>query len=263
MNEMNNTNLTNSNEVNNSSVGGTNPVNTTPESTATPSSTPVAPTPTQTPSNNNVPPVENTKMKEQLITPKKPQPQKTPKGIFVVFVLLIGFVFCLPYINEYEQHQKTKQQHEQLEEELKDQENQNQEEENPTTKLTTTICSNQAVDQGAYVLTEEQEINHREDKIVSVDVRSTRVYKQEDDAYKAMKESCQTQADPLANPTHDGYSIDCEIDNLSITLTKSYDLELFESFTTETGEVVSAPYEYNASLSEALKALATSGMTCQ
>ena len=256
MNEMNNTNITNSNEVNNQTVAN----NPTPQNTSGPTS--ITPTPTQ--ANNNVSPVENVKMKEQPNTQKTQQPQKTPKGIFVVFILLIGFIFCLPYINEYEQHQKTKQQQEQLEQELKEQENQNQEEEeNPTTKLTTTICSSQATDQGAYVLTEEQEINHREDKIVSVDVRSTRVYKQEDDAYKMMKESCQTQADPLANPTHDGYSIDCEIDDLSITLTKSYDLELFESFTSETGEMVTAPYEYNSSLNEALKTLTTSGMTCQ
>ena len=255
MNEMNNTNITNSNEVDNQTVAN----NPTPQNTSGPTS--ITPTPTQ--ANNNVPPVENVKMKEQPNTQKTQQPQKTPKGIFVVFILLIGFIFCLPYINEYEQHQKTKQQQEQLEQQLQNQEQQNQEDDNQAPKLTTTICTKQPTDQGEYTLTEEQEINHREDKIVSVDVRSTRVYKQEDDAYKMMKESCQTQADPLANPTHDGYSIDCEIDDLSITLTKSYDLELFESFTSETGEMVTAPYEYNSSLNEALKTLTTSGMTCQ
>ncbi len=270
MNEMNNTNVTNANEVgnpinnqinqtNNQTIASTNPTNPAPQA-------PSGPTPTtQTPSstNNNEPPVENIKMKEQPITQKTQQPQKTPKGIFVVFILLIGFIFCLPYINEYEQHQKTKEQQEKLEQQLQNQEQQNQDEDNQTPKLTTTVCTKQAVDQGEYTLTEEQDINHKDDKIVSVDIRSTRVYKQEDEAYEMMKESCQAQADPLANPTHDGYSLDCEIDNLSITLTKSYDLELFESFTSGTGEVVTAPYEYNASLSETLKTLTTSGMTCQ
>ena len=209
-------------------------------------------------------------MKEPSVSNNAPKKTKSP--LFAVFVFLIigGFIFGLPYINEYKQAQETKKQQAALEEQLRKEEEEQQkaEEERQEAleeekKIKTSICTSPASNQGTFTLNQTQTFEYKEDKILTVSVATSRTYLQEDAEYEAMKLSCQTQADPLTTPSQEGYSVDCEIDNLTITLTESYDLETFETFTTSTGETKVAPYRYQQSFSEVQKTLEASQTVCK
>lgn len=283
MNEINNNNAPQNNPQNQSGVTNTGVstpslnqgVNTNPspqidnQPRVAPASSSIPNTGMNQSTNSNSAPVEPKKPEATTPnSPKKPA-KKSFAGIFV-FILLCGFIFCLPYINDYQQAQKTKQQQELLEEQLKREEEQQKQEEQEREeeleeqkKIKTTVCTSPSSNQGAFTLTEEQTIKHKEDKIISVSVAHSRTYLQEQAEYESMKQTCQSKADPLTNPVQDGYSVDCEIDNLTITLTETFDLEIFKTFTTDAGETISAPYSYQQSLSEVLKALEANQNVCK
>lgn len=209
-------------------------------------------------------------MKEPSSANNAPKKTKSPLFAVIVFLILGGFIFGLPYINEYKQEQETKKQQAALEEQLKKEEEQQQQAEDERQealeeekKIKTSICTSPASNQGTFTLNQTQTFEYKDDKILSVSVATSRTYLQEDAGYEAMKTSCQTQADPLTTPSQEGYSVDCEIDNLTITLTESYDLETFETFTTSTGESKVAPYRYQQSFSEVQKTLEASQTVCK
>ncbi len=209
-------------------------------------------------------------MKEPSSANNAPKKNKSPLFAVIVFLILGGFIFGLPYINEYKQEQETKKQQAALEEQLKREEEEQQQAEDERQealeeekKIKTSICTSPASNQGTFTLYQTQTFEYKDDKILSVSVATSRTYLQEDAGYEAMKTSCQTQADPLTTPSQEGYSVDCEIDNLTITLTESYDLETFETFTTSTGESKVAPYRYQQSFSEVQKTLEASQTVCK
>ena len=209
-------------------------------------------------------------MKEPSSANNAPKKNKSPLFAVIVFLILGGFIFGLPYINEYKQEQETKKQQAALEEQLKREEEEQQQAEDERQealeeekKIKTSICTSPASNQGTFTLNQTQTFEYKDDKILSVSVATSRTYLQEDAGYEAMKTSCQTQADPLTTPSQEGYSVDCEIDNLTITLTESYDLETFETFTTSTGESKVAPYRYQQSFSEVQKTLEASQTVCK
>ena len=209
-------------------------------------------------------------MKEPSSANNAPKKNKSPLFAVIVFLILGGFIFGLPYINEYKQEQETKKQQVALEEQLKREEEEQQQAEDERQealeeekKIKTSICTSPASNQGTFTLNQTQTFEYKDDKILSVSVATSRTYLQEDAGYEAMKTSCQTQADPLTTPSQEGYSVDCEIDNLTITLTESYDLETFETFTTSTGESKVAPYRYQQSFSEVQKTLEASQTVCK
>ena len=209
-------------------------------------------------------------MKEPSSANNAPKKNKSPLFAVIVFLILGGFIFGLPYINEYKQEQETKKQQAALEEQLKREEEEQQQAEDERQealeeekKIKTSICTSPASNQGTFTLNQTQTFEYKDDKILSVSIATSRTYLQEDAGYEAMKTSCQTQADPLTTPSQEGYSVDCEIDNLTITLTESYDLETFETFTTSTGESKVAPYRYQQSFSEVQKTLEASQTVCK
>lgn len=217
----------------------------------------------------SIPPVSSL-MKEQSTPNRSPKKTKSPLLAIFVFFILGGFIFGLPYINEYKQARETKKQQAALEEQLRKEEEaqeqaeaERQEALEEEKKIKTSTCTLPSSNQATFTLNETQTFEYKEDKIVTVSIATSRTYLQEDAEYEAMKLTCQTQADPLSTPSQEGYSIDCEIDNLTITLTESYDLETFEPFTTSTGESKVAPYRYQQSFSEIQKTLEVSQAVCK
>lgn len=212
-------------------------------------------------------------LKEQedsSVTPKEKTKEESNKSLILVgifFTVMFAFIMFLPTINSYITELKEKK----LEEEITDpidEDEQNKDNDqtipgNTNGKEVKVVCTSEestTTDLSSMHIT--YTYIHIDDKIKKVEKDIIYTYATATtEAFIAQEKKCDSEI--KANNNQAGYNASCKLNENTITITETFDLTTFKTFTGANGTTISPVTELDSSLKAEIEELTNQGYKCQ
>ena len=199
---------------------------------------------------------------------KKEKKDKKNIFLFLLFILLFAFIWCMPYINEYLDTLKKDAGLSPIEREARRIESLQNKENKPANnktpekeKLSKLTCTLLPTAKETYDVTTIEVFEYNSKKeVLNSSKKETYTFTTVDDTYTRLKTECNENS--LKYLDRKGYEIACSYNDNEVVMENSFDLSTFETITTGT-TVIEANAKYKENVDSLKTRLVSLGYTCE